>query len=694
VIVTAGHLVGGRYRLIQPIGQGGMAMVWHGQDEMLGREVAIKQILMSPGTPDSERRTLIDRVLREARNAARLSDHPNIVAVHDVVLEDGVPWTIMQLVAGHSLQQHLDAWGPLPAEHVVEIAAAMLRALGAAHAAGIVHRDVKPGNVMLADNGEILLTDFGIAIHYADVGLTMTGMFVGSPGYVAPERLRGGDGDSSSDLYSLGVTLYWAVEGVAPFPEGNPLAVLDDPVPVPQRAGRLAPLIMALLEKEPTRRPGVPEALAMISAPAPEMPTAPMMPPAGAEADGTVPFNAVPFNAGPMGGGPVNAGLAGGTAVMPMQGEQNPTMFWQAPGDPGAPTATGVPGGPGMPGGPGFPPYPPNRRKNGLSNIPVAVPIIGTVILIVIAVVALVLYNGNQNGNASASATNTPSASTGTSAPAGVILSGSASPSASPSPSAQAMTGTITGYQGLCLDDSGGSTANSNPVIVYNCNNGTNQQWTVQTNGTVQTLGMCLDVGGGATNDGATVDLYTCNNTGAQVWQPQSNGELVNPQSGKCLDDTNFGGSGIQVQIWDCGDGSNQQWKLPTTAAQSATGTVTGYQGLCLDDSGGSTSNSNPVIVYTCNNGTNQQWTVGTNGTLQTLGMCLDVGGGATNDGATVDLYTCNNTGAQVWQPQSNGELVNPQSGKCLDDTNFGGSGTQVQIWDCGDGANQQWKLP
>ena len=679
-MATEGHLVGGRYRLIQPIGRGGMAMVWHGHDEMLGREVAVKQILTSPHTPDSERRTRIDRVLREARNAARLSDHPNIVAVHDVVLEDGVPWTIMQLVAGHSLQQHLDAWGPLPADRAADVAAAMLKALGAAHTAGIVHRDVKPGNVMLADNGEILLTDFGIAIHHADIGLTMTGMFVGSPGYVAPERLLGGDGDGSSDLFSLGVTLYRAVEGVAPFIDGNPIAVIGDAAPAPQRAGRLAPLIVRLMEKEPGLRPSVPEALAMLSAPAPETQfLLPLQQPVGAEA-----YGAVPAGGTTLMPAPVSAPMSAPAPVGP-----DPTMVWQAPpADPDAPTAP-APVAPGMPGAPG---PPPNRRKNTKSNIPM-VPVIGTAVLIVIAVVAIILSQSGQNGTANAGAATTPSASAVSTAPEQITLTGSAPPS--PSPSApQTVVGRITGYQGLCLDDANGSTSQSNPVLVYTCNSGDNQQWTVGTNGTIQTLGMCMDVGGGSTSDGANVDLYTCNNTGAQVWQPQSNGELVNPQSGKCLDDNGSGGSGTQLQIRSCTDGSDQQWTMPTTAARTTAGAITGYQGLCLDDANASTALSNPAVVNTCDGGGDEQWTVGTNGTLQTMGMCLDVGGAATNNGATVDLYTCNNTGAQVWEPQSNGELVNPQSGKCLDDNNFGGPGTQVQLWSCGDGANQQWALP
>ena len=129
-------------------------------------------------------------------------------------------------------------------------------------------------------------------------------------------------------------------------------------------------------------------------------------------------------------------------------------------------------------------------------------------------------------------------------------------------------------------------------------------------------------------------------------------------------------------------------------AQAATTGAITGYQGLCLDDRSASTANLNPVQVYTCNGTSAQQWTVGSGNTLQVLGLCLDVNGAGTANGTTVDIYTCNGTGAQVWVPQSNGELLNPNSGKCLDDTGFGGSGTQVQIWACADSSNQQWSIP
>ncbi|MBR7833008.1 ricin-type beta-trefoil lectin domain protein [Actinospica durhamensis] len=152
-------------------------------------------------------------------------------------------------------------------------------------------------------------------------------------------------------------------------------------------------------------------------------------------------------------------------------------------------------------------------------------------------------------------------------------------------------------------------------------------------------------------------------------------------------------------EIWQAGTGlATNAYSVDigsgTTPPPTATGPITGYQGLCVDDRSASTAEKNPVQVYTCNGTSAQQWTVASGNTLQVLGMCLDVDAGGTADGTLVDLYTCNGTGAQVWVPQSNGELVNPQSGKCLDDTGWGGSGTQLQIWDCGDGANQQWILP
>jgi serine/threonine protein kinase len=188
--------------------------------------------------------------------------------VHDVVIADDAPWIVMQLVAGRSLEEHLREHGPLSIDNAAKVAGTVLRALAAAHAAGIVHRDVKPGNVLLADDGRVLLTDFGIAQHQDDSSLTVTGAVIGSAEYLAPERARAGEAGPASDLFSLGATLYHAVEGVSPFRRDTPTATMtavlfDQPAP-PRNAGRLAPLLARLLAKEPGQRPSVEAALAML----------------------------------------------------------------------------------------------------------------------------------------------------------------------------------------------------------------------------------------------------------------------------------------------------------------------------------------------------------------------------------------------------------------------------------------------
>ena len=256
--------------------------------------------------------------------------------------------------------------------------------------------------------------------------------------------------------------------------------------------------------------------------------------------------------------------------------------------------------------------------------------------------------------------------------------------------------GEITGYQGLCLDDSNASTANYNPIQAYTCNQTDAQRWTVAASGTIQVLGGCLDVEGAGTTNDTAVDLYTCNGTGAQDWVQQQDGQLVNPQSGKCLDDAGDGGSGSALVIYDCNNTAGEQWTVPSSGAYiQPTGQATGYQSMCLDDTNASTTGGNPVQIYTCTPGDDaQQWTVGQNDTLQTLGECLDVSDGATADSTAVDLYTCNGTGAQEWLPTTGGELTNPQSGKCLEDPGDGGSGTALVIYDCGQGANEEWNLP
>jgi eukaryotic-like serine/threonine-protein kinase len=262
-----GRVIASRYRLAGPLGQGGMGVVWRARDELLVRDVAIKEVQFPPGLAEDERDVLRERTAREARSAARIS-HPNVVTVYDVVEEDARPWIVMEYVRARSLAQAVHDDGPLPARRVAEIGLAVLTALRVAHAKGVLHRDVKPSNVLLGDDGRVVLTDFGIATFEGDASLTRSGMLLGAPAYIAPERARGHRSGRESDLWSLGATLYTAVEGRPPYERGGALPTLtavvtEDPDP-PRLAGPLWPVISGLLRREPARRIGATQAEQML----------------------------------------------------------------------------------------------------------------------------------------------------------------------------------------------------------------------------------------------------------------------------------------------------------------------------------------------------------------------------------------------------------------------------------------------
>ncbi|MFI7442057.1 serine/threonine-protein kinase [Nonomuraea indica] len=298
--------VGNRYRLVEPIGEGGMGVVWRAYDELLDRTVAIKEVRYT-GVADDERAQLNRRTIREARAAGRL-DHPSVVVIHDVVEEGGRPWIVMQLVRSRSLAQVVREHGPLPVGRVAAIGGQVLDALRAAHATGVLHRDVKPENVLLADDGRVVLTDFGIASLEAEAGLTATGGLVGTPAYMPPERLHGDPARPESDLWALGATLYAAVEGAPPYKRDSWAATVaavlrDDPEP-PRRAGPLTPVIMGLLLRDPAARMPAGEAARLLwaaagHAPAGHAPAAGRVtwPPVGA-APGD-PARPAPFRPGP-----------------------------------------------------------------------------------------------------------------------------------------------------------------------------------------------------------------------------------------------------------------------------------------------------------------------------------------------------------------------------------------------------------
>ncbi|MFF0488249.1 serine/threonine-protein kinase [Nocardia sp. NPDC004068] len=262
--MTSDRLIAGRYRLGDPIGTGAMGVVWRASDVRLRRTVAVKQLLLAPGLTRSQAVEAKMRAMREGRIAARLH-HPNAVTVFDVAEEDGQPWLVMEFVDAPSLATLMREKGPLDPREVARIGAKVAAALAAAHEAGIVHRDVKPANILVADNGTAKITDFGISRAVGDVTVTSTGFLAGTPAYLSPEIARGENPEPSSDVFALGSTLYAAVEGQPPFGEGdNPLAVLHSvaraEVTQPTRAGVLGPVLMALLAAEPGDRPSMREA--------------------------------------------------------------------------------------------------------------------------------------------------------------------------------------------------------------------------------------------------------------------------------------------------------------------------------------------------------------------------------------------------------------------------------------------------
>ncbi|MEW2416564.1 serine/threonine-protein kinase [Streptomyces sp. NPDC046866] len=266
-----GRVLGGRYRVTATIGRGGMGVVARAVDELLGREVAVKVMRAYTDASAAELADLRARMQREAQAAARIRHH-GVVTVHDVAEEEGLPVIVMELVEGPSLDSVLDERGPLDPREAAAIGARLMDALDAAHRAGVLHRDVKPANVLLEPGGRVVLTDFGIAtVEAADEAtakLTRSGQLIGSLDYLAPERAQGREPGPASDIWSLGMTLYAAVEGGSPFRRTSAWstlsAIVSDPLPEPRRAGPLGPVLRALMAKEPQDRPDAARARAML----------------------------------------------------------------------------------------------------------------------------------------------------------------------------------------------------------------------------------------------------------------------------------------------------------------------------------------------------------------------------------------------------------------------------------------------
>jgi eukaryotic-like serine/threonine-protein kinase len=390
-MTAEGALVAGRYQLGRRIGSGAMGIVWQAHDERLHRTVAVKQLLLQPGLSEAQAEEARRRCMREGRIAARLS-HPNAVTVYDVAEHEGDPWLIMEYLPSKSLATVLSEQGTLPPAETARIGAQVASALVAAHAAGIVHRDIKPANVLLGDDGTVKITDFGISRATGDVTVTATGMLAGTPAYLAPEVAKGEDPKPAADVFSLGSTLYTAVEGHSPFGlSENTLALLyavaAGKITPPRQAGPLTALLMQLLRVEPSERPSLTITRDGLLA----------------VAEGRAPV-------GHMGGGPSDATERIAGSLLPPPRQHTPPRQWPAvPPKEGTrldvrPFSELPPSAPMMSAAmssamsSAMPPPPPARTDNRVRSIVLTVLAIVAAALVGILVASLLTANSDDNG--------------------------------------------------------------------------------------------------------------------------------------------------------------------------------------------------------------------------------------------------------------------------------------------------------
>ncbi len=420
--MTSDRLIAGRYRLGDPIGSGAMGVVWRASDVRLRRTVAVKQLLLAPGLTRSQALEAKMRAMREGRIAARLH-HQNAVTVFDVAEEDGQPWLVMEFVDAPSLATLLRDKGRLDPAEVARIGARVAAALAAAHDAGIVHRDVKPANILVADNGAVKITDFGISRAVGDVTVTSTGFLAGTPAYLAPEVARGENPESPSDVFALGSTLYAAVEGQPPFGEGdNPLAVLHAvvraEVPSPQHAGALGPVLMRLLAAAPGDRPTMTEARKELEAVAEGR--APVLPPSATKILPT---------SGPADATAATTVLAGGAAA---GNAADPTLHIGA----------AAPGGTA----PGATPMAESKPAESTADRRVLILAAAGVVVVLVIVGLVVMVRGGSGGqdHPAAAASATRSTSAAALPPAREQSTGSTQPTSTTTPASSRTTTTTT----------------------------------------------------------------------------------------------------------------------------------------------------------------------------------------------------------------------------------------------------------
>ncbi|MFG1605664.1 protein kinase [Actinoplanes sp. NPDC049265] len=494
------QLIAERYRLVALVGEGGMGRVWAARDELLGRDVAVKELVLPKGLTETEEQDLRVRVIREARAIARI-DHPNVVRIFDVLHERGEPWIVMELVPSRSLYEVVSKDGPLPPARVAEIGLGVLAALRAAHQVGLLHRDVKPGNVLLGTNGRVVLTDFGLATAAGDSSMTSTGVVLGSPSYLAPERALDDPIGPPADLWSLGATLYTAVEGRPPYSKSSPMATLaalatEQPRP-PQQAGPLKPALNGLLQKDPARRADATTAERLlrtaataVSPPAPRTPKNRKLLLVGALALATV---AVLAGIVALSSGPDEKAEAGGKPA-----------FVSSPGLPPPPTAAAHEQAAGPAQTQASAPAPAKPRPSRTRAVP----------------------------------TEPTAADT------------------KPTPAAEPSKPLRNRQTGTCLDVPAGSSQ----LRMFHCNGTDAQNFTLSADGTMRVNRQCVQIG----NTGAGSQLFTaaCDGSAFQRFTLTKTEDLVSAAADKCVDvPSGDGGDGVLAQLWSCNGSSNQKWR-------------------------------------------------------------------------------------------------------------------------------------
>ncbi|MGW3109636.1 serine/threonine protein kinase [Streptomyces sp. NPDC001100] len=581
-----GRLIAGRYLILDRIGRGGMATVWRAHDELLGRQVAVKKLHSQPQLDDAELATLFERARREAHSAARIS-HPNVVVVHDVVDDEGRPTIVMEYVRSTTLADRIKAYGTVPLDEVARIGRGVIAALRAAHRAGVLHRDVKPANVLLAEDGRVVLTDFGIAQAVETSALTRTGQLVGSVDFMAPERLVGAKPGPEADLWALGATLFEAVEGRSPFLRETVAqtmyAIAMEPAPEVRGAGPLTPLIQGLLVAKPADRLSAEDAERMLRRPP------------GAAGPSVVPPAAHPVAV---------ADDAPAPAANPVPESASPS-----PSPSPSPSASGLSSDRGTDDAsaaepPEEPPQPDTtdqqaHRPPGRSKKPVVLAAaVATALLITIAVLLTNLPTGKSSATASdgpLAADNPTQQSTDTSAPtvsspkaSRSANSGAKSPTTHTSSKSTSTTvqedsepesggnaGSEESGSGATVDPavghalvvpatqkclSGGAGTEGIQLVHVACDGSAAQRWQTGSGDTFRSLGKCMTVADGASDDRTEIQLSACSGDSSQQFH-FSGTELVADQSQKCV--TVFGGtSGTVVVLWECNAWDNQTWTL------------------------------------------------------------------------------------------------------------------------------------